>query len=115
MTKNILYRFAFSKIIVIVLIAILFGGLTLSLANDAFAFVKTSKPITFSTSAPTSLYALSTRLQDIGVINNAFSFWLYVKYQNAETFLENFYGSLELNSSMSYREIIKEFKKNQIQ
>ena len=115
MTKNILYRFAFSKIIVIVLFAILFSGITLSLGNDAFAFVKASETITLSMSETDSLYSLSTTLQDIGVIDNAFSFWCYVKYKNAETSLENFHGSIELNSSMSYREILREFKNFQIQ
>ena len=88
----------------------LFSGLVISLANDVFAFVKPQIAITFSISEPTSLYTLSTELQNYGAIENALSFWIYVKYRNAEPYLENFYGSVELNSDMSYRDIINQFK-----
>ena len=88
----------------------LFGSLTVSLANDVFAFVKPTKDITLSISEPSSLYDLSSKLQNSGVIENAFGFWIYVKYRRAETYLEDFYGSVELNSAMSYREIMNQFK-----
>ena len=68
MFKNVLYRFAFSKILVIFLCAALLGGITISLANDAFAFVKKSRHITFSLDEPTSLYDISNQLQNSGVI-----------------------------------------------
>ena len=114
MLKNNLYRFALSKIVVIVLCAMLFGGLTVSLANDAFAFVKNEKEITFSLSEPTSLYKLSTELQNSGIIENAFGFWIYAKYRNSENYLEKFYGTIDLNSAMSYREIINQIKNFEI-
>lgn len=110
MSKNILYRFALSKIIVIILCALLFGGLAISLSNDAFAFVKPSQSITFTQDEPISLYELSSELQSAGIIENAFSFWIYARYKNAQTVLENFYGSIELDSAMSYRDIINKFK-----
>lgn len=110
MPKSNLYRFALSKIIVIVLSALLFGCLTVSLANDAFAFIKAEQKITFSLSEPTSAYNLSNELQKSGVIENAFGFWLYVKYSKVEHYIDNFCGSIELDSAMSYREIINNFK-----
>ena len=114
MSKNILYRFAFSKIIVIVLCSILFGGLVISLANDAFAFVKPTHDITFSMSEPMSLYDFSVQLQNFGVIENAFAFWFYVKYRGAEAYIEKFHGTIDLNSAMSYRDIVNQFKNFQI-
>ena len=110
MSKNILYRFALSKIIVIVLCALLFGALIISLSNDAFAFVKPTQSITFTREQPTDLYELSLELQSAGVIENGFSFWIYAKYKNAQSILEDFYGSIELDSAMSYRDIINQFK-----
>ena len=110
MSKNTLYRFAFSKIIVIFLCALLFGGLTVSLANDFFAFVKPAKKITFSLSEPVSLYAFSSELQNSGVIENSFGFWIYAKSNNTDALLESFCGSVELDSSMSYRDILNKFK-----
>ena len=114
MKRNILYRFAFSKILVIVLFAILVGGLTVALANDAFACIKPSVEIPFSLSKPVGSYAFSKALQNSGIIENPFSFWLYTKHRHAESYIENFHGTIDLNSSMSYRELIQQFKNFQI-
>ena len=110
MLKNILYRFAFSKILVIFLCAALLGGITISLANDAFAFVKKSQHITFSLDEPASLYDISNLLQDSGVIENAFGFWIYVSANGTGYIFEDFHGSVELDSAMSYRDILNKFK-----
>ena len=107
--KNILYRFAFSKITVITLFAIVCACLILSLANDLFAFVKPSNTVSFEVTEPTALKGLSSQLQTSGVIDNSLAFWAYVKLKNKDELLESFRGSVELNSDMSYRDILNEF------
>ena len=107
--KNILYRFAFSKITVIVLCALLCAGLTVSVANDLFAFVKPSRDISFETDEPVALKDISSQLQELGVIENSLAFRLYVRLKNKDALLESFYGTVELNSNMSYRDILNKF------
>ena len=108
--KNILYRFAFSKITVIVLFALLCAGLTVYVANDMFAFVKPSKVIEFEISEPIPLNDICLQLQDLGVIENSLAFQTYVTLKKQEAHFESFYGSLDLNSNMSYRDILNKFK-----
>ena len=88
--------------------------ITVALANDAFAFIKPSMEISFSLSKPVGSYAFSKALQNSGIIENPFSFWLYTKHRHAESYIENFHGTIDLNSSMSYRELIQQFKNFQI-
>jgi cell division protein YceG involved in septum cleavage len=108
--KNILYRFAFSKITVITLCAILLALFTVSTANDLFAFVKPSEDIIVELNEPLPLDKLSVTLQNAGVIENAFGFWVYAKVKNNAEELESFSGSVTLNSDMSYRDIINTIK-----
>ena len=108
--KNILYRFAFSKISVIILCAALLAFFTVSAANDLFAFVKPSENIIIELDAPLSLGKLSVYLQNSGVIENSFGFWLYAKLKDDGAILESFSGSITLNSDMSYRDIINAIK-----
>ena len=107
--KNILYRFAFSKVIVIVLSALLFAGLSVSVANDLFAFVKPSRDISIEITEPVSVRDISSMLQELGVIENSLAFRLYVELKSKEAFLEDFCGTVELNSNMSYRDILNKF------
>lgn len=109
-----IYRFAFSKITVITLVAILCASLTVSIANDLFAFVKPSKSISLEITEPIGLEEISVRLQQHGVIENSFAFLLYAKLKNKDELLESFSGTLELNSDMSYRDILNYFINFQI-
>lgn len=109
MSKQIVYRFAFSKITVIFLSAALLGGIAVSFTNDIFAFVKPSKAINVVLAEEASLYELSVELQENGVIENALCFWLYAAFTDAEQ-LAACYGSIDLNSAMSYRDIINKLK-----
>ena len=84
----------------------------ISLSNDMYAFVKPDKTINAVFSEePRSLYSTAKQLDDYGVIENPAIFSLYVKSKNAEERVSAFSGELELNSSMSYREILKSFSK----
>ena len=108
--KNTLFRFAFSKITVTVLIALLCACLIISLANDLFAFVKPTNSLTLEISQPISSTELSRLLQNEGIIENAFAFWIYARLKNAESRLREFRGSAHLSSDMGYRDILDQFK-----
>ena len=108
MSKQFIYRFAFSKIVIIFLSAALLGGIAVSFANDMFAFAKPSKAISISLTENVSIYELSALLQNEGVIENALCFWLYATLTNADMAMH--YGSVELNSSMGYRDILNKIK-----
>lgn len=105
-----LYRYSFARITVIAMTALLFAGLLVSLANDMYAFVKPEREVILNTETPTSLSSLSRTLSDMGVILNPTVFSLYVDSKGKRDTLEGFEGTLTLNSSMSYREIIEAFE-----
>lgn len=107
---NKLYRFAFARITVLSLLALLCVGAFVSVVNDMYAFVKQDRTVTVSISEPTALPQLSAALQQYGVINNPTVFSLYVKSKQQVGRLENFCGSVELNEGMSYREILLAFR-----
>ncbi len=102
-------RLAFSKITVLSLTALLVAGLGVSIANDLYAFVKPDREITLSIDEPCSLKELSKELEDQGVIANPTVFRLYVQSKGKGELLESFCGTLTLNSSMSYRQILLSF------
>ncbi len=108
--KNILYRFAFSKIAVTVLIALLCACCIISVANDLFAFVKPSNSLNLDISEPISSGELSRLLQNEGIIENSFAFWIYARLKNAEDSLQDFRGTAKLSSDMGYRDILNQFK-----
>ncbi len=104
-----LYRFAFAKILVIVLSALLLAGAFLSIANDMYAFVKPEKEVAIAVDSPLPLSELASRLEQAGVVSNPFVFCVYVKSKNKTDRLEAFSGQLSLNTAMSYREILAIF------
>ena len=104
-----LYRFAFAKILVIVLWALLFAGAVLSVANDMYAFVKPQKEIAFTVESPLSIEELSQQLEQADIVTNPFIFHLYVRSKNKIDRIEAFSGQVSLNTAMSYRELISAF------
>lgn len=109
-SKNVLYRFAFSKIAVTVLIALFCACLIISVANDLFAFVKPSNTLNLDVSQPISSGELSRLLQNEGIIENSFAFWIYARLKKSDVSLEEFRGAVHLSSDMGYRDILNQFK-----
>ena len=108
-SKSKLYRFAYARITVIALSALLFAGLLVSIANDMYAFVKPNREITLKIETPMSAEDLTQMLEESGVIANPTIFRLYVGSKQYTERLELFCGNLVLNSNMSYREILIAF------
>ncbi|MBQ8331609.1 MAG: hypothetical protein IJX94_03820 [Clostridia bacterium] len=104
-----LTRFAYSRVLVLVLTALLCAGLVISVANDMYAFVKPQRTVTLTVDEPTSLSDLADRLQAEGILQNPWVFQLYTASKSKTDRLERFVGTLELNSAMSYRELLLAF------
>ena len=105
-TRRKLRRLAFSKITVLSLTALLVAAIVVSVTNDLYAFVKSDREITLSIDEPHSLKHLSKAMEEQGVIANPTVFCLYVQAKDQSDLLEDFCGTLTLNSSMSYRQIV---------
>ena len=110
-SRNKLYRFAFSVIAVIVLLSMLTAGFIVSVANDLYAFIKADATMTLEISSPVSLSELAKKMQAGGIIENPNIFSLYIRSHGKAAALESFCGSVKLDSHMSYREILREFLK----
>ena len=106
---NKLRRLAFSKITVLCLLAVLFVALTVSIANDLYAFVGSEGEVILTIEESTDLTELSKLLEESGVVENPMFFRLYVKKKERTERLESFVGTLRLDTSMSYREILLAF------
>ena len=111
--KQKLRRLAFSKITVLSMAALLIAALGVSVANDLYAFVKPDQEISLAIDQATSPGEISKRLEEHGVISNPTVFRLYVKSTGQDKLLEEFHGTLTLNSNMSYRQILMSFSKSQ--
>ena len=101
-----------------VIIPLCFFSLLISLfiafsANDIYAFVKPRGEVTIELSGERTLVECADLLEEHGVIKSPALFVLYVKSKSAESKLTSAYGTLSLDTSMSYREILKEFQKIQ--
>ena len=102
-------RLAFSKITVLCLLAVLFVALTVSIANDLYGFVGSEGEVILTIEESTDLTELSKLLEESGVVENPAFFRLYVKKKERTERLESFVGTLRLDTSMSYREILLAF------
>lgn len=102
-------RLAFSKITVLCLLAVLFVALTVSIANDLYGFVGSEGEVILTIEESTDLTELSKLLEESGVVENPTFFRLYVKKKERTERLESFVGTLRLDTSMSYREILLAF------
>ncbi|MBQ9085742.1 MAG: hypothetical protein IJY47_00985 [Clostridia bacterium] len=108
-TSRKLYRFALSKVLTLTLLSLLIAGTLISVTNDLYAFVKPNRPITVTLETPLPLSELSQMLGEAGVVANPTVFQWYADYKEKKEALEQFHGTLELNSAMSYREILAAF------
>jgi cell division protein YceG involved in septum cleavage len=103
-------RRAIGSIAVLTLWAILLSALLLSAANDMLAFVKSEEEVTLELCEPQTAYALACCLEERGVVRHPLLFTLYLRVKNQTAAAEGFCGTLSLNASMSYREILTELK-----
>ena len=103
---NKLFRYALSKISVTVLLAVLVSAILISVFNDVYAFVKPDFHCDLELSSPVTATELSVLLQENGIIENPHVFLIYASITGKTKDLSCFCGTAELNSDMSYREII---------
>ena len=108
-SRRRLYRFAYARVAVTVLLALLCAGLLVSVANDVYAFVKADTSVTLTVNAPMPLEELAKTLRQHGIIQNPTVFRWYVESKGLRQQVEAFSGILPLNASMSYREILLVF------
>lgn len=108
-TNRKLRRLAFSKITVLCLTAALIAALSISIANDLYGFVGLEGEVLLTIEAPTELSELSHLLEQNGIVENPAVFRIYVKKKERTELLEHFVGTLYLDTSMSYREILLAF------
>ena len=106
---NKLRRLAFSKITVLCLTAALLSAFAVSIANDLYGFVGSEDEVLLCIEEPTDLSALSRLLEENGVVENPALFRWYVQNKERTEQLEHFVGTLQLDTSMSYREILLAF------
>lgn len=106
------YVNAFSVITVVFLMSALISALIISVSNDLFAFIKPDTSYVLNITKPIPIEEITEVMQQNGIIENPFMFTLYAKLKNCDDTLEAFSGEIELNSQMSYREIINEFSNN---
>ena len=90
-------------------LSLLFAAIVISLTNDIYAFVKPNKTVTLELSESLEVSDVAEILGNAEVVNNPGIFTLYVISKGAEERITNFSGEIILNSSMSYREILKKF------
>ena len=104
-----LCRFALSKVFTMMLLALLLAGLLLSVTNDLYAFVKADRPLSITLNEPLPLEQLCSRLSEERIVSNPTLFRWYAIKKGKKDALEQFRGTVELNSAMSYREILAAF------
>ncbi len=104
-----LYSYAFATISVLTLVAVLVGGIVVSVANDVYAFVKPEAKMSIDIGEPMSVSEIAKKLEDYGIIKNPHVFILYVKLSGKAERIESFSGQITLSTDMNYREIVGNF------
>ncbi len=102
-------RRIYRKVLVLFLLSALLAALCISVANDMYAFVKPDREEILTVSEPMNIQALSLLLEEKGILRNPHVFILYARSKDKTEFLENFSGTVTLNTAMSYREIVQSF------
>lgn len=95
-----------SVVLTLTLLSAFIAAALLSFANDAYAFFTPTGEVLFSADSPLSLSDFSRHLEACGVISNPLAFTLYVRSKDKTELVESFLGSVTLDRSMSYREIL---------
>ena len=108
-SRRRLYRFAYARLTVTVLLALLLVGLLVSVANDLYAFVKRDRETALTVTEPQSVAEWARLLKQNEVIQNPTVFRWYVQRNGRTERIEAFSGTLLLNEAMSYREILSAF------
>ncbi|MBO5415848.1 MAG: hypothetical protein J6A83_04385 [Clostridia bacterium] len=98
-----------SAIIPLFFLSLFLAAIVISVANDMYAFVKPAGAVTLQMSGEETLLSVARRLEREGVVNNPLVFCAYVGTRGAGERIKNFEGEIELDSSMSYREILRAF------
>ena len=107
--KNKLYRFTLSKVLTLTLLALLIAAILISVTNDLYAFVKKDTPLSLTLSDPLPLEQLCELLAREGIVHHPTVFRWYVVRKGKRDALEQFRGVIDLNTSMSYRELLVAF------
>ncbi len=103
---------AFARVmigIIIVGISALLSMVIIFGAQDAFGFGKADRAIAFEVPQNATVADVAELLEEKGVVNSAFLFRVYYKFNNPEGSFH--YGTYTLNSNMSYSMIITELFK----
>ena len=108
-SNNTIKKRAYSFLLPIFFLSLFLACLIISVGNDMFAFFKPQKEAVIEITSPCSLKEISHIIEENGIISNPLIFSLYVKNRGAEDKISSFTGRVELNSNMSYRELIQVF------
>ena len=100
---------AMSVIFPLCLFSLLLAGAFCAIFNDMYAFVKKDAEKTVFVEDDYTLRDISLLLGEMDIVDNPYVFMMYVRSKNKIEVVENFYGEITLNSSMSYREILSSF------
>ena len=100
-------RLAFERVITLSLLALFCAALLLSVVNDAYAFFKPQGAVILTVSEPCTLFDFASLLEANGIVLNPHVFALYVRWMERAPMIEAFCGTLTLDRSMSYRQILQ--------
>lgn len=106
---RISFRYALSALLPICVFSLFFAFAFCYVANDIYAFVKKESSVDLTIDEAQSLNEISSMLEELGVIENPAVFSLYVKSKGKQGIIESFSGDINLDTSMSYREIVASF------
>ena len=107
-----LKRRIFGIITVMTLVAAFIALAIASIANDIYSFIKPSGLVTLTLDRHVSINELGHLLEDRGVINNPHIFIVYASSRSNDEADLFFIGTVTLDRSMSYREILFELSKS---
>ena len=82
-------------------------------ANDMYAFVKPEHTADIQLVGEHSAYEAAKVLERENIIKNPTLFYLYAASKDAKSYLVSAEGTLHFEATMSYRDILKVFAKNQ--
>ena len=102
-------RRAAAVIAPLIFLSVFIGAITVSVANDMYAFVKPEVCAIVLIEEGSTALAVGEALEAEGIIKNPHVFAIYAHRKGADRRISEFSGELEFCASMSYREIIASF------